>query len=184
MSSKLQQFSESELLYLFEKQGESSYLGEALSRYTLRLLGVSMKYLKDEDEAKDMVQQVFMKALGEFGKYKVDNFGGWLYRIAQNACISKLRQKDQTVGEDQLRYKAHEPEEEEAQLWEKEATIDRMKAAMEDLKPAHRQCLEKFYFEQKSYQQIAEETGFDLAAVKSYIQNGKRNLRNLMEQSK
>ena len=48
------------------------------------LLGVCMKYLKNEEEARDAVQQVFLKVLTEVSKYKIDYFKSWLYMVAKN----------------------------------------------------------------------------------------------------
>src|SRR5688572_15955898 len=62
-----------------------------LQRYTLLLLGVCMKYLKDEEEAKDAVQQIFLKVITELPKYMVDYFKSWLYMVARNHCLMKIR---------------------------------------------------------------------------------------------
>lgn len=160
------------------------YVGELLSRYTMRLFGVSMKYLKDEDEAKDMVQQVFVKALQEIGKYKIDNFGGWLYRIAQNACISAIRVKKNFVEDTALRYVRSEEEQSDAEFWKQEQNFQYLHQAIERLKPDQRQCIELFYLQKKSYQEIVNLTAYTLKEVKSNIQNGKRNLKILIEQLK
>ena len=63
-----------------------------LQRYTLMLLGVCMKYLKNEEDAKDSVQQIFLKVIIEIEKYKVDYFKSWLYMVAKNHCLMKLRE--------------------------------------------------------------------------------------------
>src|SRR5919107_388933 len=80
-----------ELLNKFYSDGNNEWLGILLQRYTLLLLGVCMKYLKNEEEAKDSVQQIFLKALTELQKYKVDYFKSWLYMVAKNYCLMKLR---------------------------------------------------------------------------------------------
>src|SRR5438128_10464261 len=85
--------SDQQLLELFYRDGNTEWLGILLQRYTLLLLGVCMKYLKNEEEAKDCVQQVFLKVITELHKYKVDYFKSWLYMVARNACLMKLRDK-------------------------------------------------------------------------------------------
>lgn len=182
MNHKLQHITEAGLLALYYKERDNVYVGELLSRYTLRLLGVCMKYLKDEDDARDMVQQVFEKVLAELGKYEIDNFGGWLYRIAQNACISQIRAQKQFVAEEYLVYVPADVEPDTRQFWEKEQQHERLQLALEQLKPDQKICVSLFFLQKMSYQQIAEIHQYDIKEVKSYIQNGKRNLRLIMEQ--
>jgi hypothetical protein len=62
---------DNELLEKYYQEHNNQWLGVLLQRYTLMLLGVCMKYLKNEDEARDGVQQVFLKVLGELPKYRV-----------------------------------------------------------------------------------------------------------------
>jgi RNA polymerase sigma factor (sigma-70 family) len=80
-----------ELLDHYYADGNTRWLGLLLSRYTLLLFGVSMKYLKNEEEAKDAVQYVFLKALTEIPKYKVTWFKSWIYMITRNHCLMVLR---------------------------------------------------------------------------------------------
>ena len=82
-----------ELLQLYYDSKNNECLGILLQRYTSMLLGVSMKYLKDEDDAKDSVQQIFLKVINELQKYKVEYFKSWLYMVAKNHCLMKLRDK-------------------------------------------------------------------------------------------
>lgn len=62
-----------------------------------------------------------------------------------------------------------------------ERMLKDLEEAMQHLKKEQKTCIRMFYLQRKSYQSIAEETGFNLLQVKSYIQNGKRNLRLLLE---
>jgi len=152
-----------------------------LERYTMLLFGVCMKYLKEEEQAKDAVQQVFLKALAEMPKYRIENVGGWLYQVARNLCLSSLRGRREHAGEEQLQYVAQPEEVPVSLLVEKEKDIDRLKAELANLKEDQRVCVAAFYLEKKSYSQIAEATGFSIKQVKSHIQNGKRNLRIRLE---
>src|SRR4249920_3130380 len=96
--------SDKEILENFYTSNNKQWLGILLQRYTLLLLGVCMKYLKNEEEAKDGVQQVFLKAITELHKYKVDYFKSWIYMVAKNHCLMKLRNKGNKIVEinDQL----------------------------------------------------------------------------------
>jgi DNA-directed RNA polymerase specialized sigma24 family protein len=88
-----QHISDAELLDKFYNDKNNQWLGILLQRYTLLLLGVCMKYLKNEEEAKDSVQQVFLKAIAELQKYKVTYFKSWLYMVAKNHSLMKLRDR-------------------------------------------------------------------------------------------
>jgi RNA polymerase sigma-70 factor (ECF subfamily) len=99
MPAGYQHLTDQELLQRFHADGQTEWLGLLLKRYTLMLFGVGMKYLRDEEEAKDVVQAVFLKALTELPKYKVDDLKSWLYMIARNHCLMKLRNKNTTLRE-------------------------------------------------------------------------------------
>src|SRR5437667_9458831 len=88
---KYQHITDQELLGQFYTDHNNEALGILLQRYTLLLLGVCMKYLKNEEEAKDAVQQIFLKVITELKKYKVDYFKSWIYMVAKNHCLMKLR---------------------------------------------------------------------------------------------
>lgn len=143
-----------------------------------------MKYLKNEEEAKDAVQQIFLKTLTELPKYKVDYFKSWLYTIARNHCLMKLRDKGKQTIEINERMSLPVLEEEENKrlfhlMKDREFTL--MNEALKELLPEQKTCIEAFYLDRKTYQQIAEKTGFNYMQVKSYIQNGKRNLKILLQ---
>ena len=143
------------------------------------LYGVSMKYLKNPEEAKDAVQQIFLKAITELHKYEVSYFSSWLYMIAKNHCLMQLRNRRQGISVDlvnELVSEINDPD-----PFQDEALLRDLEEAMQHLNSEQKTCIRMFYLEKKSYQAIASETGFNLLRVKSYIQNGKRNLRILLE---
>lgn len=177
-----QDLTDADLMDEFRRTRDTHWLGILLERYTLLLLGVCMKYLKDEEDAKDAVQQVFLKALTELEKYRVEYVKSWLYTIARNHCLMQLRGKEKPVLE--ITDRIPEPiEEEDPQLLHrmKEKKFDSMEAALSELSEEQRSCVILFYLEKKSYQQVAERTGYTLNEVKSHIQNGKRNLRIILQ---
>lgn len=170
------------LLQSFYNDGNNEWLGILLQRYTGLLLGVSMKYLKNEDDAKDAVQQIFLKVINELQKYKVEYFKSWLYMIAKNHCLMKLRGKGKTTTEIKEHFL---PAEDEAVIKEgivkKENALTNLEEALKQLNKEQGVCVTLFYFEKKSYQEIVEHTNFSLLQVKSNIQNGKRNLKIIMQ---
>ena len=172
-----------ELLEQFYTDHDNEWLGILLQRYTLLLLGVCMKYLKNEEEAKDSVQQVFLKVIQELHKYKVEYFKSWLYMVAKNHCLMKLREKQgKFTAEINERQMAQPDEETDRQaLLQNDHALELMELALKELNPEQQQCVTLFYLQKKSYQQISDETGYSMLQVKSYIQNGKRNLKILIE---
>src|SRR5881275_2869310 len=92
-ANQFKHLSDSELLEQFYSDNNTEWLGALLERYTLLLLGVCMKYLKDENEARDAVQQIFLKVLTDASKYRIEFFKSWLYMVAKNFCLMKLRDR-------------------------------------------------------------------------------------------
>lgn len=183
-TSSYQHIEDRELLENYQRDGNNEWLGILLPRYTLMLYGVCMKYLKDEELARDSVQQVFLKVLGELKKYKVEYFKSWLYILAKNHCLMQLRNKGVYVKEINENTAGASMENDHVLALEKEETLDRMNEALLMLNDDQRICVTLFYLEKKSYQDVALQTGFTPSQVKSHIQNGKRNLRINLERMK
>ncbi len=153
-------------------------------RYALLLLGMCMKYLKNEEDARDSVQQIFLKVLSDVHKHEIQYFRAWIYQVAKNYCLMQLRQNHMKYKEE-ISDKSMETmaaEEEDKRVYqEKDIMLEHMERAIDLLNPEQKVCVQLFYLQKKSYQQIAEQTGYSLLQVKSYIQNGKRNLKLLLE---
>ena len=182
-AEKYNHISDQELLQNYNADHNSEWLGVLLQRYTLLLLGVCMKYLKNEEEAKDSVQQIFLKVIQELQKYKVEYFKSWLYMVAKNYCLMKLRDRQNKIPTELTEKLMAAPEEETdwQKLIETDHTLELMEESLKELNPEQQQCVTLFYLQKKSYQEISDATGFSMLQVKSYIQNGKRNLKSLIE---
>ena len=171
-----------ELLDHYWNDHDNQWLGILFERYTMLLFGVCMKYLKDEEEAKDAVQQIFLKIITELQRYRVQYFKSWLYMIAKNYCLMKLRDKQGRPAEI---HDIHIPDEHDITdkygHLEKERKLQLLSECLNELNPEQKQCVTLFFLEKRTYQEIGAETGYSLMQVKSYIQNGKRNLKLLLE---
>jgi RNA polymerase sigma factor (sigma-70 family) len=171
-----------ELLDRYYRSGDNDWLGILLPRYTLLLLGVCMKYLKNEEEARDCVQQIFFKVITELAKYRVEYFKSWIYTIARNHCLMKLRDRHGHAAElSETMLAAWDEDPGKSGDREKEQWLEWMGQSLEELGKEQKLCVILFYLEKRSYQEIALTTGYTLMQVKSYIQNGKRNLRLSIE---
>lgn len=168
-----------ELLHRFRSTGDNAWLGLLLQRYTMLLLGVAMKYLKDKDAAQDAVQQIFLKSLTHLPAGEIGNFKGWLYILMRNHCLQHLRDRTHLSGEEAIQWLPAEADRKEEAL-QKEVTLTEMESALQGLALEQQSCVSAFYLQRKSYQTIMDETGFSFAQVKSFIQNGKRNLKIIL----
>ena len=180
---KHEETSDQQLLENFYRDRNNEWLGILLQRYTLLLLGVCMKYLKNEEDARDSVQQIFLKSITELHKYKVDYFKSWIYMVAKNHCLMKLRDKQGKIPVELTENHVATPADntDRYALINDEKTFELMNYSLEELNEEQKQCVTLFYLEKKSYQEISEATGFNMMQVKSYIQNGKRNLKIILE---
>lgn len=185
MTKHLNQLSDKELLDRYTNSSDNKYIGALLTRYSLMVFGVCMKYLRNADDAQDATQQVFEKAYLETGKYEIPYFKSWIYTVARNICLMRLRPNahhtepiegiqempdTNLISDDELRLK---------ESWK--ATEDsRLHAALDQLNQEQSTCIKQFYFEKKSYLEIQKSTGYSFQQVKSHIQNGKRMLRNIL----
>jgi RNA polymerase sigma-70 factor (ECF subfamily) len=174
--------SDDELLERFYQSRNNEWLGILLQRYTSLLLGTCMKYLKDETKARDAVQQVFLKAINELEKYKVTYFKSWIYMVAKNNCLMQLRDKNITSNIDDQQIVDNGFDIETIKL--KELDYVNLEAAIVELNQEQRLCIGLFYLQKKSYNEIVATSNFTLMQVKSNIQNGKRNLKILIEKKR
>jgi len=181
-TNRFAHISDNELMEQYYATHDNEMLGALLQRYTLLLLGVCMKYLKNEEEAKDSVQQIFLKVITEVKKYKVTYFKSWLYMIARNYCLMLLRDKHgRVVKELNESLAITEDADIKTNIVEKDKVLDHIEEALNELNEEQKSCVILFYLQKRSYQEISERTGFSLLQVKSYIQNGKRNLKLLVD---
>jgi RNA polymerase sigma factor (sigma-70 family) len=176
--------SDNELLETFAKTGDNGCIGALYERYGHLVLGLCIKYLKNRDEAGDAVIQIFGNLIKDLKKYKIEYFRSWLYVYSKNHCLMELRRRQSSLKKElELRENVHllmdfqDPE----HLKEKEKQIAILEQALEQLNTSQKICIDLFYLKNKSYNEIIRITGYSSNDVKSYIQNGKRNLKIKME---
>ena len=173
--------SDSELLVQYKTSGDQQFLGELFARYTSLVYGVCLKYLKDRDDSKDAVMQIFEKLVQTLRSHEVENFKSWLYVMARNHCLMQIRARkgkmtegisDQLMESDLVLHL-----EEESEL---EGNLSKLEKCIQQLINEQKHCVELFFLQEMCYKEITGITGFDLNQVKSFIQNGKRNLKICM----
>jgi len=171
------------LIEKYRKTGKSEYIGELFETYVHLVFGVCMKYLKNENDCKDGVMEIFETILQDLKTHEVKNLKNWLYSVTKNFC---LRQK-RIINQDK-RYSEFTMQRSGSAIMETEdilaLKIDGTKSqqiislhdAIKNLNTEQQACIKLVYLEQKSYIETAEISGYELKKVKSYVQNGKRNL--------
>jgi len=173
---------EAERLAAYRRHGDVALLGALYEPYMELVFGVCFQYLRDEDESKDAVMQIFEKIIIDLKQHEVSNFKSWLHSVARNHCLMKLRTTRVTVEAASVDEREQELQTDtESDIFAFDGRLDALDECLQKLTSAQRVSIELFYMQNKCYRAIADETGFDVGKVKSYIQNGKRNLKICIE---
>ncbi len=168
--------SDEELITNFRKSANPAIIGVLFDRYSHLVYGVSYNYLKDEEDCKDAVLHIFENLGRDLNRYEIKNFSSWLHVVTKNHSLRQLSKRKDTIP------LTLQPEliEEEESIPEFNIHLPNLSLAMEQLNEEQKQCIELFYIKELSYKEITEKTGFNLNQVKSFIQNGKRNLKLIL----
>ena len=160
-------------------------LGDLYQRYMDLVYGVCLKYLRDDENAKDSTLAIFEELIVKLQKYEVENFKSWLYQLAKNHCLMLVRSEKKFVRTniDPALMQNEETVHLNGEL-EKEENFRQLNFCLEQLNKDQKTILELFYLQGKCYNEIVELTGIELNAVRSYIQNGRRNLKLCIEKQK
>ena len=179
---KVRQLSDEELLAEV-RSGNQFALGEIFQRYSPLVMGLCLKYMKDKAEAEDQLMMLFEGLSEKIKKSDIGNFKNWLYSVTRNNCLMALRKRkiDTTDLEKSVLYLENDAEMKLSEKLEKEEELTSLENAINELKDEQQVCIKMFYLKQLSYDQISEKTAYPLKKVKSYIQNGKRNLKIILE---
>ncbi len=184
---KKKEKTDKELLAAYCATRNTEILGELFSRYMHLVFGVCLKYLKDREKSKDAVSQIYEKIQLELSKHEVQNFKSWLYVVTKNHCLMELRKikpgKTILISNDEELdvFMENEPELHPVDRGPDELREQALQKCIEKLKDEQKTCIHLFYFESKSYREIAKKMNLNEKKVKSFIQNGKRNLKICLE---
>ncbi|ALD22166.1 RNA polymerase sigma factor [Hymenobacter sp. DG25A] len=187
--------SDEELLLRYRQHGDVADLGVLYERYMTEVFATCRRYLHEEEDAKDAVMQLFEKLVDTLRQHEVSNFPAWLHTTARNHCLMVLRAHKRTgpdsggslvlhfsdAADMESVVARHQSDDDPEEALFTEERLQALEHALAELPPGQQQCLRLFYLENKCYRDISTETGYDLNAVKSHIQNGKRNLRRHLE---
>lgn len=183
-TAKINQHDDSELIAAYQKNGDLEALGTLYNKYMHLVFGVCFNYFKDEEQSKDAVMQIFEELVLKLKLHQVQNFKSWLHVLTRNHCLMALRKsaknptvtlEDNFVENDDFVHLDIDDA--------KETQLSVMEKCMETLSEEQRKSVELFYLQEKCYKEVADITGYDMLKVKSYIQNGKRNLKICIEKN-
>ena len=172
-----------ELVAAYQSTSDLKILAQLYQRYLDLLYGVCVKYLGEPESAKDAVMDIFEELAQKLPKHQVTYFRGWVYTLAKNHCLMKLRSSSR------LKVSSFDPDHmqtaEELHLndrVQKEEQLGRLSKCIETLSADQRTVVELFYLQNKCYKEIETITGLQWNKVRSHVQNGRRNLKICMEQ--
>jgi len=183
MATELKDCSDLELVELYRKEGSGTYIGELYKRHTKMVLVLCCKYLKDRDIAKEAVVQIFENLISYLKKYTITNFQSWLISVTRNHCYMMLKSDKGFVEYCDLFEKNVEDFVEFEDIFtqenkeEEERQFDNLEKAVELLPKEQKECIKLFYLKGKSYSDITDITGYNYKQIKSFLQNGRRNLK-------
>ncbi len=186
-NDKYNRFTEQELIAEYKLTQNKVLVGILYKRFSHLVLGLCIKYLKDEEEAKDAIMHIFEKLMTDLLKYEVHYFKSWLYTFSKNHCLMIIRtrqnrlKKEADIQANASLFMETENISHHSSSNEKEKEYQNLEEAIGELNTEQKKCIEMFYMKEKSYQQIVDLTGYTLNEVKSYVQNGKRNLKIKIE---
>lgn len=182
--NKKKDYSDEELLTMFKDTGKTEFFHQLYERYIPLIYGLCLKYLQNTEEAEDAVIDIYENLSQRIQDYEIKIFKNWLYSVVKNHCFYILKKNkkgiivnfdSQLVESEPVLYLLNENKDED-----RENALDK---CLEKLPEPQRVALGKFFYEDKSYAEIVDETGYNLKSVKSYIQNGKRNLKICIEKN-
>lgn len=175
-------YSDAELVSLYRKDGDLNTLASLYQRYMELIYGVCLKYLKDPGTSKDAVINIYEELITKLRQHEVTHFKSWLYTLGRNHCLMQLR-KEKGHGTVEITEQFMQTGEmlHLETVMQKEEQLNSMEKCIEQLSADQKSCITLFYLEGKCYNEITEQTGIEWKKVRSYIQNGRRNLKLCME---
>ena len=176
LSGKKNKLKDEEIIRRYKQDHNVSWVGILFDRYSHLAFAVSYNYLKDEEECKDVVVTVFEKIQLDLLKYEVRVFHTWLHTVIRNRCLYEISKKIDKDPIDVLNLQTEAEQEDGLHKY-----ISCLEESVRSLNEEQQKCILLFYFDKLSYLEISVKTGYEIKKVKSYIQNGKRNLKFILE---
>lgn len=183
-NNRIQEQDDLALIASYKSSGNLDVLGILYNRYMHLVFGVCLNYLKDEEQSKDAVMQIFEELVVKLKIHEVQNFKSWLHVLSRNHCLMALRKNSKHTTVSLADAFVENTEFVHLDIDDtKETKLTVMEMCMKTLPEEQRVSVDLFYLQEKCYKEVVELTGYDMSKVKSYIQNGKRNLKICIEKN-
>lgn len=171
-----------ELIEKYQSTQDQYYLAVLFDRYMDLIYATCVKYLENQEDAKDAVMSIYEELNKKLLVHEVQNFKSWVYVLAKNYCLMHLRaeKKAPVTSMDNMQISNFEHLD---HVIDNEATFKKLESCMDMLQKEQEAVIRMFYYEQKCYNEIVEKTGWEWNKVRSLIQNGRRNLKICMEKN-
>ena len=180
--NKISDQNDQELLSAAIAETEPVASSTLFNRYLELVYGVCLKYMGNRADAQDELMHVYELFVKKIKVHDVENVKSWLYVLSKNHCLGVLRKlKRDTEKFDQFAVMYSEEEYHPLDREENERTLERLEKCIEGLNEMQGACVKAFYYEKKTYDEIATILKIDWNKIRSNIQNGRRNLKNCME---
>ncbi len=178
-SSKTSLQTDIEIITSYKVTDDKNLIGLLFDRHAHLVYGICYHYLKDEEACKDAVLAIFEKMFEDLHKYDIANFSSWLHSVTRNYCFAYLNKENVTLSLNAIDSTVSTGGDDSSEIID--IHLEHLNGALNAINPKQKQCIELFYLGKKSYDEIASVTGYSMHEVKSYIQNGKRNLKIYLE---
>jgi RNA polymerase sigma factor (sigma-70 family) len=183
-----------ELVQRALKREEKAYT-ELMDRYRESIYFMLLKMVNNKDDADDLTIEAFGKAFKRLGQYTPQfAFSTWLFKIASNNAIDFIRKKRikalsldsgfRNEDGDSMEIGISDDQPDPIQSLERQERIERMREVVTRLKPRYRQLIELRYFEEFSYEEIAEELDLPLGTVKAQLFRARDFLFQIMKNTR
>lgn len=179
--SFVRKLSDEDIISLYKEKRWTNCIDELYQRYAHMVFGVCLKYVKQVENAEDLTLSLFASLSEKLVHHQVQHFKSWLYVSARNSSLMFLRANkiNLELKDDHLLYDDSDQRLDEK--LEHDELIESLIEVFEELKQEQRICIQLFYLQKKSYEEVAHITTYTLKEVKSHLQNGRRNLKLLLE---
>lgn len=178
------QLTDEQLLNLYSNSGDDAHLSVLYTRYIELIYGVCLKYFKNSTEAKDAASEVYLLLLRRAKGKSIDNWKPWLYTVVKNYCLEQLRSRTSKIPKQFEANRVYSEEVFHPSSEGKDQEVKQLESCIEKLEDDQKTCIRMFYLEKRTYQELGETLNLSWGQVRSRIQNGRRNLKNCMNQKK
>jgi RNA polymerase sigma-70 factor (ECF subfamily) len=175
------EFSDLKLIQRYQDHGDMEAIGDLFKRYTPQVFGLCLKYFKNTQDSEDAVMSIFELITKKLKKHDVQYFKSWLYTLSKNYCLEQLRKANRTLTKESEAKFMYSDQVYHPDSINQDVKLAKLKKCMHKLPDLQRECTELFYYKKHSYAEIALELKLSWSAVRSYIQNGRRNLKICIE---